>query len=140
MNCTLTRATSAELNTYGTDANWTPDTSSAHNAYATAPMAAVLPPYLPPSDEELHTSFEQAISRRTSELHERLSRYSHPALAAQPAQQSDRFATMHTTTNDLTTSPKNKTGWQRFVILPSLALIFMLIGFDLMGLLVLHMH
>ena len=143
MNCTLTRATSAELNTYGTDTNWTPDTSSAHNAYATAPMAAVLPSYQPPSEEELHTSFEQAISHRTSELNERLSRYSHPALSAQSAQQRGSFVEINTTANDLAIRPERnvlQTTWQRFVILSGLALIFMLIGFDLMGLLVLHMH
>ncbi|GHO93742.1 hypothetical protein KSF_037900 [Reticulibacter mediterranei] len=135
MNCTLTRATSAELNTYGTDANWTPDTSSVHNAYATAPMAAVLPPYQPPSEEELHTSFEQAISHRTSELHERLSRYSYPALSAQR-----RHSTEMDTTTIQAQNHAAQTGWQRFVIFSGLALIFMLIGFDLMGLLVLHMH
>src|SRR5689334_11443093 len=144
MNCTLTRATSAELNTYGTDANWTPDTFSAHNAYATAPMAAVLPPYQPPTEEELHTSFEQAISHRTNELQERLSRYSHPALSAQYAQHSGRSTEMYTIANDpaatRTQNRVSQAGWQRFIILPGLALIFMLIGFDLMGLLVLHMH
>jgi hypothetical protein len=102
-------------------------------------MAAVLPPYEAPSEEELHTSFEQAISRRTSELHERLSRYSYPALSAQ----SGRFVEINTTANDPAIQSKSKaakTGWQRFVILSGLALMFMLIGFDLMGLLVLHMH
>jgi hypothetical protein len=139
MNCTLTRATSAELNTYGTDANWTPDTFSASNAYATAPMAAVLPPYQLPSEEELHTSFEQAISYRTHELHERLSRYSHPALSVQSTRNTD----MYTTANASAIRSESRVpqaGWQRFVIFSSLALIFMLIGFDLMGLLVLHMH
>jgi hypothetical protein len=120
-----------------------PDAFSAQNEYATAPMAAVLPPYQLPSEEELHTSFEQAISRRTNELHERLSRYSHPALSAQYAQQSGYNTEMHTTANEpaiRTESRVAQTGWQRFVIFASLALIFMLIGFDLMGLLVLHMH
>lgn len=139
MNCTLTRATSAELNTYSTDANWTPDISSAHNAYATAPMAAVLPPYQPPSEEELHTSFEQAISHRTSELHERLSRYSYPALSAQYTQQRGHSSEMDTTAIHAQ-NHSAQAGWQRFVILSGLALIFMLIGFDLMGLFVLHMH
>jgi len=38
------------------------------------------------------------------------------------------------------TSERNGQGWQRYITYICLALMFMLMGFDLMGLLILHTH
>jgi hypothetical protein len=148
MNCTLTRATSEELDAWGVHANLPPATFSEHSFYATAPMAAILPPYEPPSEEELHTSFENAISDRVSALHGRLSRPSlqHPSvLNTESIHNVDPILRPRTTYSNATIQRRHLThlplfGWKRGIVLISLALIFMLIGFDLMGLLVLHMH
>ena len=110
----------------------------------TAPMVAVLPPYQPPSEEELYTSFEEAISKRSGALYGGM--LSHPALYTQNTCDSDRITYTHTTHNVAEIRRQNRSqllpssAWQRCVVLINLALIFMLTGFDLMGLLILHMH
>lgn len=145
MNCTLTRATSEELDVWGVHANLPPATFSERNYYATAPMAAILPTYEPLSEEELHTSFESAISDRVSALHERLSRQ-HPSVLSAPYRNTvDPILRPRATHSNATMQRRHHThlplcGWKRSITLISLALIFMLIGFDLMGLLILHMH
>ena len=145
MNCTLTRATSTELDAWGVHANLPPATFSEHTNYATAPMAAILPLYQPPSEEELHTSFEQAISKRTSALHERLSRTSYPVPQIHHVRNVDPIIHTNVTHNDPVIRQQRSTllpssGWRRSVVLIGMALIFTMIGFDLMGLLILHMH
>ena len=145
MNCTLTRATSEELDVWGVHANLPPATFSDHNHYATAPMAAILPTYEPPSEEELHTSFEKAISDRVSALHGRLSRQHSSIHNAKHIRNTDPILRPHTTHSNATMQRRHIThlllsGWKRNIVLVSLAVSFMLIGFDLMGLLVLHMH
>ncbi len=145
MNCTLTRTTSEELNVWGVHANLPPATFSEHNRYATAPMAAILPPYEPPSEEELHTSFENAISDRVSALHGRLSRQHSSVLNTRDTRTTDSILRPHTTHRNTTMQQQPRIslplrGWKLGVVLISLALTFMLIGFDLMGLLVLHMR
>ena len=103
-------------------------------------MAAVLPAYQLPDEEELHTSFEDAISERVKALHTQLSH------------QSGLYTYIHDL--DPIARPRKRTynrqassvlrlpasGWQRHISLTCLALIFMQLGFDLMGLLILHMH
>jgi hypothetical protein len=105
-------------------------------SYATAPMAAVLPAYQPPSDEELHSSFEEAISSRLSEVHVRLTRLdsiSHPTTL------------FYRSTEPLPSSKRQllhglQADGRKLLLHLGLGLIFMLSGFDLMGLLVLHAH
>lgn len=144
MNCTLTRATSAEVHTGSIHANFPPDSLLERNAYATAPMVAVLPPYQFPGEEELYTSFEEAISKRSSALSLNRIRYSNHSTAVAPDMaQRNRITQAHTIHNipamrRVQLLPAS--AWQRFIMLSGLALIFMLIGFDLMGLLILHTH
>jgi hypothetical protein len=145
MNCTLTRATSAELGTWGVHANLPPATFSEHTNYATAPMAAILPPYQAPSEEELHTSFEDAISDRVSALHGRISRQHQSVLYTQYMHNVDPILRSSKRYHNSITRKQHAlqlpaSGWQRRVSLVGLALIFTMIGFDLMGLLILHMH
>lgn len=123
------------------------DTMSVEDNYATAPIGAIQPFYERLNEEELYTSFEEAISDRLMPLRERLDR-----ISTQPLQYTTDPVVLSSTACKLpeevmplpalphsTVRPSfNK--WQRVVIFVSLALMFMLIGFDLMGLLVLHMR
>jgi hypothetical protein len=116
------------------------------NTYATMPMVAV---QLQPAhvyhlsdandinEEELYTSFEQAISDRVTAMNcrlQRITRNTHLALGPScpsPVQAQTRVAS----------HPLQFTNrWQRILLLSSLAFMLLLLGFDLMGLLVLYLH
>lgn len=126
------------------------------NVYATEPMPAIKKlPYQQPDEEELHTSFEEAISDRLLALHCRLSRLSNPTLAVQNAER-NTDAILSTNTSIRNTAAARElvqiTGvpdrlenitrptWKRATIFACSATMFLLLGFDLMGFLVLHMH
>jgi len=117
------------------------NTAPLDEAYATAPMAAVLPVDQPSSEEELHSSFEEAISGRLLAVNNRLDRLSsvsHPVVAykqtgeLQPSVVSSPLVQVQ--------SPVLRHPWRKILIGVALACICVSIGFDLMGLLVLHMH
>ncbi|HET9919740.1 MAG TPA: hypothetical protein VFQ30_07870 [Ktedonobacteraceae bacterium] len=112
------------------------DTLLLENVYATLPVLIAQPAraYARPDEEELHTSFEQAISDRVTAINSKLRRITErPAtpVCAAPFQAPSGM------TNRLLHSFQR---WQRRVRLASLALLLLLAGFDLMGLLVLYMH
>ncbi len=102
--------------------------------YATAPMATVHPATL--AEEELHELFESAISDRLLAMREQMARISGPlpytrvrnyeteALPVVVAKQPEKLLTF-------------LQHWQRPVLYGSLGLMLTLVGFDLMGLLVL---
>ena len=120
--------------------------------YATMPMIAVDAPSAyghalsrpvspDTSEEELYTSFEQAISDRVTALNirlQRITRASGPAPALAPSSSCPHTvqAPMKTT-GQLRPRPRS---WQCLLLLSSLALMFLLLGFDIMGLLVLYLH
>src|SRR5450631_597824 len=126
------------------------------NVYATEPMTAIKKlAYQQPDEEELHTSFEEAISDRLLALHSRLSRLSNPTLAVQDAERNTDAVLSTTTSIRNTTNPKNVAQivdaldrlenishptivWKRTTIFACSATMFLLLGFDLMGFLVLH--
>jgi hypothetical protein len=146
MNCASIKATSAQLDIFGihVDIHMKPQTStsSVNNEYVTTPLAEVPPADQSSSEEELYISFEEAISERSSALHNQLNRYSHLAVSTQDVYSSDAVRHPQTTENNIAahepcSSPSN---WQRFVVLVSLLLNFLLAGFDLMGWLVLQRH
>ena len=103
--------------------------------YATEVELPALPLYIRPDEEELHTSFEQAISQHMLAQQLRLSHISGPLSEQGPRTQP---------TAALLESPAApaRTGGlslrQRATLLSCSALMCMLIGFDIMGLLVLH--
>lgn len=150
MISTLCIATDAELDNYTVQT----DNLSVEDTYATIPMVAIRPLYQQTDEEELYTSFEEAISDRLVALRGRLSHLSDPVLSAQELQR-DTNSCLSPQTRDLSAyatmplpavindNPRPVllgTNWQHIVILASLALMCILIGFDLMGLLVLHMR
>jgi len=103
-----------------------------HDVFATAPMKAVI--YHQENEEELHTSFEDAISDRVLAMNRQLQRLSGSLAEV-------RCIEPHT---DVLVKQGGFT-WRaalslRAWRLAGLALMLVLIGFDLMGLLVLHMR
>ncbi len=130
---------SFEPNTDGVSA----DVSVVDDRFATEPMTTVKPAEQQLSEEELHRSFELAIS-------DRLHRVSGP-LTPRPHTTGDGGYTASVEVVP-STEPLRQCGgagmwsslmsnpWQRGIILASLALLLLMSGFDLMGLLVLHLR
>ncbi len=121
----------------------TTDMPLADDRFVTEPIVTIQPE--PLSEEELHTLFEQAISDRLLAVSERLSRISGPLTHRPETTRHERCAhsvavgiVPSTRPQDSMSSSLLSHTWQRSVTLVSLALLFMLLGFDLMGVLVLH--
>ena len=148
MISTLYRATDVELDDYAIQT----DNLPVEDSYATVPMIAVQPLFQRPDEEELYTSFEEAISDRLVAVQQRLSRISDPSLSTpsisynidpcwQPQTEiSERaYGPMPFVVNrGESNASLLGTGWQRIAVFASFALMCILIGFDLMGLLVLY--
>ncbi|GAC1393610.1 MAG: hypothetical protein NVS4B11_22650 [Ktedonobacteraceae bacterium] len=137
MNSVLCRVTDTELDECRMQsAMVNVNEATTEESYATAPIAAVRP--TSSSEEDLHTLFEAAISGRLLAMREQMDRISGPLPDNQqrryetdvlPAieKQPERIQLLHGT-------------WQRIVLFGSLGLMLTMIGFDLMGLLVLYMR
>src|SRR5579885_3727716 len=112
-----------------------------NNIYATIPMIAVEAqfafsrPVCPDTgEEELHTSFEQAISDRLLALNSRLQRitrstdpaFAPPSPGLQARARAHAEAARH--------SQARRMNWHHPLLLANLALMFLLLGFDVMGL------
>jgi hypothetical protein len=148
MMSTLYRATDVELDDYAIQT----DSLQVEDSYDTVPMVAVRPLYQYPDEEELYTSFEEAISDRLLAVQKRLSRISDPALSTpelpcdtylgwkpQTETYQPAYVPMPLVGSENESRPSLLgTGWQRIVVFASLALMCILIGFDLMGLLALY--
>jgi hypothetical protein len=112
--------------------------SSGDALYVTTPMPAFRPVFQQPNEEELYTSFEEAISDRVLAVNRQLSHLSR-------AQSRVRQSVSHVKCGR---SSRESGGalawvgnvWQSRVLLMSMALMLVLLGFDVMGLLVLHVH
>jgi hypothetical protein len=112
--------------------------SSGDALYATTPMTAFRPVFQQPNEEELYTSFEEAISERLLVANWRLSHLSR-------AHSSVRQSVSHV---EYGRSSRESGGalarvgyaWQSRVLLISIALMLFLLGFDLMGFLMLYVH
>jgi hypothetical protein len=123
--------------------------------FATAPMLTAAPAYQPLNEEELHTSFEQAISDRLLVINKQLSLRS-SSLSLQglephreslgrlnaPASMLDALPTTAPLQEESATLLPGlaKHTWLHGIIFGGLASMMMLIGFDLMGLLVLYIR
>ncbi|GCE11098.1 hypothetical protein [Tengunoibacter tsumagoiensis] len=118
--------------------------TQAEDQFATAPMAVVAPLFQTSNEEELHTSFEEAISERTLALHGRLSRLSDPEVLA--IERQHRTEPLIQTIDVHASLPSHRprtflTGKaQQTLMYGCLAMSCTFFGFDLMGLLILHMH
>jgi len=116
----------------------TVDTVTLEDMYSTTPMVVVQPTYQQPDEEELHTSFEEAISDRVLAVNRQLSRLS-------------GTHTGNLYVRSQTSAPLKRDGlmvrpmlpgraWQQAMFFVAIAFMLILVGFDLMGLLVLHMR
>lgn len=137
---------------FDTSASMT-ETLTEQDRFATMPVLAAAPVYQPASEEELHTSFEQAISDRLLAMNKQLSLKSGPLghtghleLNTEPLGHHSSMTNVTPATVSLRQHSEKALPallgniWQRSFVFASLALMLMLLGFDLMGLLVLHMH
>ena len=116
--------------------------------FATEPVTAVQVADEYVSEEELYMLFEQAMSDRLFAFGARLSRSSESLTT--PSEMADQKA--RATSGESFPSPMPlklgagtwrtmmSNGWQRALTQVSLALMLVMLGFDLMGLLVLLMH
>ncbi|HEX6554457.1 MAG TPA: hypothetical protein VF026_16950 [Ktedonobacteraceae bacterium] len=104
--------------------------------YATTPMPAFRPVFQQP-DEEVYASFEEAISERVLAVNRQLS---HLGRAHSRVRQSVSQEEYGRSSREGGTLARVGNVWQSGVPLLSLALMLVLLGFDLMGLLVLHVH
>lgn len=109
--------------------------------YATVPVAVIQPDFQRYDEEELHTSFEQAISDRLMSVNRRFSRPSGPITEngyGQPHTdelvEQDAPALAVSFPADRTSSSHMST-WRRAVLMVCLCLILFMLGFDLMGVL-----
>lgn len=113
------------------------DTLAQDDIYLTAPQVAFSPIFSRPDEEEVYTSFEEAISDRLTALHERLNRLSDPSLytLSRSGDRSPRafYQTLPLPATQAPECPSRR----RALHMIGLALIFSLVGFDLMGLLIL---
>lgn len=128
------------------------DMPAVEDRFVTEPIIAVEPAYRQPDEEELHTLFEQAISDRVVTVSARLKRISSSLNDCQPVspettRQRMRQAPVAIVPSNWLPDARERTKlfslnslWQRSFIAASLALMLLLIGFDLMGVLVLHMR
>jgi hypothetical protein len=113
-------------------------TSIGDALYATTPMPAFRPVFQQPNEEELYTSFEEAISDRALAVNRRLSHLS-------KAHRSVRQSVSHVESGRSSRESggalvRVRNAWQSGVLLMSIALMLVLLGFDLMVLLVLYVH
>jgi hypothetical protein len=113
----------------------TTSTPAPQDCFATAPMQAIWREPDCQREEEVYTSFEAAISNRVLALKERhISTYvetgAHRRILPAMDLANKAFTLWHNICS--------KRIWKRGALLFGAALMFMLLGFDLMGLLVLH--
>ena len=144
MSCTLWRSVDTDAADFAE--NFVQDViADIESAYATVPTAVVKPVLQRSDEEELHTSFEEAISDRLLALHPRLDRISQqlPSAHDNETVQCETVQTVQKQGKPQEQATRlflNATIQQRMTIFACFALMFMLTGFDLMGILVLHMH
>ncbi len=123
------------------------DTSMIEDWFATMPAIPAVLSQQKIDEEELHTSFEHAISDRLITVNKKLSLISGPLTDPERVhlQSTQKLIRSHSIPNvevtaDSTPHASIKGRWWRSLLLFSLALMFLLVGFDIMGLLVLHAH
>ncbi len=113
-------------------------TATLEDMYATTPLAVLCPTYAQPNEEELHTSFEEAISDRVLAVNKQLRRLSIPLTDSLSV-----LSPTYTAVKQQSLLARLKLfGYTLRQAMLRMAIAFMLImvGFDLMGLLVLHLR
>ncbi len=140
--CKLSIKTDATLD--AVDMHCAPDLKE---DFATRPIQTVQIGYTPIDEESLHMSFEEAISDRINTLVASGISWNSPKSNSKIIGQ--HRVIKHTVSNLTASMAKfrgtsqialSEQSWQHYMNRICLALMFMLMGFDLMGLLILYMH
>ncbi len=122
------------------------DVSGLQEDFATLSMQAIQPEKMTIDEEELHVLFEEAISDRIGALGMNRNQPASALVTTGPLQDTIVKHALSTVASlELEPYEDNWTtllgkGWQRTITYVCIALMLMLIGFDLMGLLILHLH
>ena len=113
----------------------TTETSASEDMYSTTPLIVMRSMYRQPNEDELHSSFEEAISDRVYALNKQLRRLSVPLIDNVPVQSS-----MYSHV-ELPAKPTHFTllspGSRQVMLLITIAFMLLMVGFDVMGLLIL---
>ena len=120
-----------------TDAVSSAMASTGDSLFVTTPMPAFRPLFQQPDEEEVYTSFEEAMSERVLAVNRQLS---HLSRAQSCVRQSVSPVEGGRSSRAGEALARVENAWQRGVLLLSMALMLLLLGFDVMGLLVLHVH
>ena len=134
MNSVLCRETDVALNECSVSSDMiSMNTSMDEESYVTAPMMVVRPTST--TEEELHDLFEAAISTRLLGMREQMNRISGPlTLNREHFYETETLPTFKTQLANMYASSSR---WQRTVFFICLGLMLAMIGFDIMGLLIL---
>ena len=135
MNSVLCRETDVALNECSVLSDMiSMNTSMDEESYMTTPMMAVVRPSST-TEEELHDMFEAAISTRLLGMREQMDRISGPL----PPNREHFYETetLPTFKTQLANMYASSSRWQRTVFFICLGLMLAMIGFDIMGLLIL---
>ncbi len=114
------------------------DAAMVEDMYATTPVAVVLPTYRQLNEEELHTSFEEAISDRVLAVNKQLRRLSGTMTGHSYVESQTCTAVKQGSLADCFLA-LGRAG-QRGILFVAIAFMLVMVGFDLMGLMVLHMQ
>jgi hypothetical protein len=113
----------------------TTDTGATEDMYSTTPLTITRSLYRQSNEDELHSSFEEAISDRVLALNRQLGRMSVPLIGNLSAQSS--MSAIVKQQNSLTRLTFLNPGLRRVMLFIAIAFMLIMVGFDLMGLLVL---
>jgi len=113
----------------------TTETASLEDKYSTTPLIMMRSIYRQSNEDELHSSFEEAISDRVLALNRQLGHLSVPLIANVSAQSPMRDVIK--LQNIPTCFTLLRSGSRQIMLLIAIAFMLIMVGFDLMGLLVL---
>jgi hypothetical protein len=114
------------------------DRVTPEDRYSTTPMAIMSSIYRQPNEEELHTSFEEAISDRVLAVNRQLSRLSGTLTNNSFVQSQMNMTAKQHSRAFRSTLPGLAA--RRSILFLAIAFMLVMAGFDLMGLLVLHVR
>ena len=120
-----------------TDAVSSAMASTGDSLFVTTPMPAFRPLFQRSDEEEVYTSFEEAMSERVLAVNRQLS---HLSRAQSRVRQSVSQVECGRSSRAGGALARVRKAWQSALLLLSMALMLVLLGFDVMGLLVLHVH
>ena len=113
----------------------TTETTASEDIYSTTPLIAMHTIYRQSNEDELHSSFEEAISDRVYALNKQLRRLNVPLIDNVPVQSS-----MYPHV-ELPAKPTHfillRPGARQVMLLTTIAFMLIMVGFDVMGLLIL---